>query len=385
MATVKKTSSVSKKAMGDDIFEFVQKMNEFAFIPSESNMYDLHTWCDSGVSTLNLVLSDADIYKGLVDGKRYVFAGENSVAKTLITLQVVASFLKNNPDARVFYFESESAVLSQHLDEVGIDKSRILITPVSFIEDFRTQALNALDKMIEKKESKEGCSRKYMICLDSLGMLSSKDEEEKSLSDSEKKSMSKPQLIASTYRQIAMRCARAQCPIITVQHVHNKTGGAPVASFGFKAPDKEIQGGEVLRYCGDVILYMSKANEYDKKEQAKVGIRAIMKIKKSRFMKDNITFPLTILYGIGILKYSGLFDEGIKADIFRSKSNFFENTITGNKFFKHDLIKNADKIYDKQTLDALRDYLKNKYSLFGKPKQDEVEEFIGENIDSIEN
>ncbi len=375
---------MATKNKGDDLFEYMKKLNEFAFIPAEGSMYDLKGWSDTGVGILNLVLSDADIDKGLVDGKRYVLAGENSVAKTLVALQIVSSFLKKDPDNKVFYFESESAVLSQHLDEVGIDKQRIMILPVAFIEDFRTQVLNVLDKIIEKKESKEGCSKHYLICLDSLGMMSSRDEEEKSLGDSDKKSMSKPQLIASTYRQIAMRCARSQCPFITIQHVHNKTGGngAPATGFGFKMPDKEIQGGEVLRYCGDVIIYLSKANEYDESKTAKVGIKAMMKIKKSRFMKDNVTFPLTILYGVGILKYSGLFDEGIKAGIFSPRSNFYDNTISGKKFFKADLKNRPEEIYDEKTLGALKAYLANKYSLFGKANDSDVDEFVDDSIDA---
>lgn len=398
MVTKKSSVSkgVSKSVVNDDIFEFMQKMNSFAFIPSESNMYDIKTWSDTGVNILNLVLSDADIYKGLVNGKRYVIAGENSTAKSLVTLQILARFLDADPSNKVIYFESESAILTEHLNEVGVDKDRILITPVWFVEDFRHQALNALDKIIAKKENKDNKDKhlgNYLLCMDSLGMLSSKDEEEKSLSDSDKKSMSKPQLIASVYRQIAMRCARAQSPFITVQHVHNKTGGQNIGNAFFK-PDKEIQGGEVLRFCGDVILYMSKVNEYESGEsgevdestkKAKVGIKAIMKIKKSRFMRDNITFPLTILYGVGILKYSGLFDEGVKADIFKSRSNFYENTITGNRFFKKDLVKNADAIYDKPTLDALREYIRNKYSLFGGLKPEEVDEFVGDETEPSEN
>ena len=64
-------------------------------------------------------------------------------------------FLEDNPDSAVIYFESESAITKEMIEERGIDSNRMIIVPVVTVQEFRQQAISILDKYLETDESKK--------------------------------------------------------------------------------------------------------------------------------------------------------------------------------------------------------------------------------------
>ena len=86
---------------------------------------------------------------------------------------MVKSFLDANPNAGVLYFESESAITKQMVIDRGIDPERMVILPVTTVQEFRTQAIRVLDDYLAQDEEKR---QPIMLCLDSLGMLSTTKE-----------------------------------------------------------------------------------------------------------------------------------------------------------------------------------------------------------------
>ena len=55
----------------------------------------------------------------------------------------------------------------------GIDPQRMVMFPVTTVQEFRTQTIKVLDKYLEQN----GSDRKpIMLCLDSMGMLSTTKE-----------------------------------------------------------------------------------------------------------------------------------------------------------------------------------------------------------------
>ena len=99
---------------------------------------------------------------------------ESATGKTFFVMGMVKSFLDANPDAGVLYFESESAITQQMVIDRGIDPSqRMVILPVTTVQEFRTQAIRVLDKYMETPEDQR---QPMMLCLDSLGMLSTTKE-----------------------------------------------------------------------------------------------------------------------------------------------------------------------------------------------------------------
>ena len=57
------------------------------------------------------------------------------------------------------------------IEERGIDSSRIVIVPVTTVQEFRTQSIRILDQYIADKTD-----MKMLFVLDSLGMLSTTKE-----------------------------------------------------------------------------------------------------------------------------------------------------------------------------------------------------------------
>ena len=48
-------------------------------------------------------------------------------------------FLEDNPEIAVIYFESESAITKDMIEERGIDANRVVIVPVITVQQFRNQ------------------------------------------------------------------------------------------------------------------------------------------------------------------------------------------------------------------------------------------------------
>ena len=113
---------------------------------------DVTQWIDTGSYVFNALLSGS-IYGGLPANKITAIAGDPATGKTFFTLGLIKHFLDSNPDAGVFFFESESALTTEMLKERGIDITRMFHIPVATVEEFRHQLVKILEKHGETDES----------------------------------------------------------------------------------------------------------------------------------------------------------------------------------------------------------------------------------------
>ena len=128
---------------------------------------DVDSFIDTGSYIFNALLSGS-LYGGLASNKITALAGESATGKTYFLMGIVKNFLDKDPNAGVIYFESESAITKQMVIDRGIDPNRMVIMPVTTVQEFRTQALKVLDSYLIKNESDR---KPLFLCLDSLGML----------------------------------------------------------------------------------------------------------------------------------------------------------------------------------------------------------------------
>ena len=84
------------------------------------------------------------LYGGLPQNKITALAGESATGKTFFVLGVCKAFLETDPDANVVFFESESAITKEMIEERGIDSSSMVILPVTTVQEFRYQVLAVL-------------------------------------------------------------------------------------------------------------------------------------------------------------------------------------------------------------------------------------------------
>ena len=115
--------------------------NEYATLVADGiEAGDVDTFIDTGSYVFNALLSGS-LNGGLPSNKITALAGESATGKTFFLMGIVKNFLDANPDAGVIYFESESAITSTMIEERGIDPNRMVMIPVTTVQEFRTQAI----------------------------------------------------------------------------------------------------------------------------------------------------------------------------------------------------------------------------------------------------
>ena len=267
--------------------------NEYAGLVSDGVAAgDTSGFIDTGSYVFNALVSGS-IYGGVPSNKITAIAGESSTGKTFFCLGIVQHFLDSNPDAGVIYFESESAISRQMIEDRGIDSQRMMIVPVTTVQEFRTQAIKILDKYLEQKPEQR---QPMMFVLDSLGMLSTSKEIEDSEAGKETRDMTRAQVVKSIFRVLTLKLGKADVPLLVTNHTYDVVGAY--------IPTKEMGGGSGLKYAASTIIYLSKKKEKDGTEV--VGNIIKCKAAKSRLTKENSDVETRLYYDRGLDKYYGL-------------------------------------------------------------------------------
>jgi len=325
-----------------DFFKDIAKTagNEYAAVVADGvEAGDTNTFYDTGSYVFNALLSGS-IYGGLPSNKITAIAGESATGKTFFVMGIVKSFLDANPDAGVLYFESESAITKQMVIDRGIDPNRMVILPVTTVQEFRTQAIKVLDKYMETPEKERV---PMMLCLDSLGMLSTTKEVEDTAEGKETRDMTRAQVLKAAFRVLTLKLGKAGVPMVVTNHTYDVVGSM--------FPTKEMGGGSGLKYAASSIVYLSKKKEKDGTEV--VGNIIHCKNAKSRLTIENKMVDVRLMYERGLDRYYGLLELALKYGIFKSVSTRIElpdgtktfgKTINNDpeKFFTEDVMRQLD-------------------------------------------
>ena len=165
-------------------------------------MTKLKTIWTQVVPLFNALVS-GNLYGGFSGNKITAIAGESSTGKTFFSLAVVRNFLDTHPDAVVLYFDTESAITRSLLESRNIDTERVVVLNVVTIEEFRTKALQAVDKYLKYDEDER---QPMLFVLDSLGMLSTEKEINDALADKQVRDMTKSQLVKGDLESYIKTC-----------------------------------------------------------------------------------------------------------------------------------------------------------------------------------
>ena len=281
--------------------------NEYAGIVADGvQAGDVDSFVDTGSYIFNALLSGS-LHGGLPKNKITAIAGESATGKTFFALGMVKQFLADNPDAAVIYFESESAITKEMIEERGIDSKRIVIVPVVTVQQFRTQSISILDKYLESDESERP---PMMFVLDSLGMLSTTKEIEDTAEGKETKDMTRAQIVKGAFRVLTLKLGRAKVPMIVTNHTYDVIGSM--------FPQKEMGGGSGLKYAASSIIYLSNRKEKDGTDI--IGNIIHCKNAKSRLTVENKVVDVRLSYDSGLDRYYGLLDLALKHGVFEKSS-----------------------------------------------------------------
>ena len=311
--------------------------NEYAALVSDGvSAGDTSGFIDTGSHVFNALLSGS-IYGGIPGNKITALAGESSTGKTYFCLGIVQHFLESDPDSGVIYFESESALSKELIESRGIDSARMLIVPITTVQEFRTQAIRILDKYLQQSDRKP-----LMFVLDSLGMLSTTKEVEDAEAGKETRDMTRAQIVKSIFRVLTLKLGKANVPLIVTNHTYDVVGSY--------IPTKEMGGGSGLKYAASTIIYLSKKKEKDKTEVIGNIIKA--KTAKSRLTKENSDIETRLFYDErGLDKYYGLLELGEKYGIFERKGNRI--VVGDSSVYPSAILKDPDKYFTKEIMSKI--------------------------------
>ena len=304
-----------------------------------STIDETEEYLDSGSYIFNALVSGS-LHGGFSGNKITAIAGESSTGKTFFSLAVVRNFLDNNPDGVVLYFDTESAITRSLLESRNIDTDRVVVLNVVTIEEFRTKALQAVDKYLKYSEDER---QPMLFVLDSLGMLSTEKEINDALADKQVRDMTKSQLVKGAFRMLTLKLGQAKIPLLVTNHTYDVIGSY--------VPTKEMGGGSGLKYAASTIIYLSKSKEKDGKEIIGNIIKA--KTAKSRLSKENQEVKIRLYYDErGLDRYYGLLELGEEGGMWKNMAGRYDMG-DGKKIYAKEIYKNPEKYFTEEVMEKL--------------------------------
>jgi RecA/RadA recombinase len=273
---------------------------------------------------------------------------------------MVKQFLEDHPDSAVIYFESESAISKTMIEDRGIDSKRMVIVPVVTVQEFRKQAISILDKYLETPKDKRP---PMMMCLDSLGMLSTTKEIEDTAEGKETRDMTRAQVVKGAFRVLTLKLGRAGVPMIVTNHTYDVIGSM--------FPQKEMGGGSGLKYAASSIIYLSKKKEKEGTEV--VGNIIHCKNAKSRLTVENRIVDVRLSYDSGLDRYYGLLDLALASGIFEKSSTRIKLP-NGKTEFGKTINNNPEKYFTPDVMERLETVVEGYFKYGNTHRTDDTEE-----------
>ena len=325
--------------MSDFLKDIIKETgNEYASLVSDGSTGDVDSFIDTGSYIFNALLGGS-IHNGLPSNKITALAGESATGKTFFVLGLCKNFLDKNPEGGVVFFESESAITKEIIEDRDIDSTRMLIMPVTTVQEFRHQAIQVLDKYSAQNKSER---KPILLVLDSLGMLSTTKEMEDTQAGKETRDMTRAQIVKAAFRVLTLKLGKAKVPLVITNHTYDVIGSM--------FPQKEMGGGSGLKYAASSIIYLSRRKEKDGTEI--IGNIIHCKNYKSRLTKENKVVDVRLTYDKGLDRYYGLLDLALKYGIFKSVSTRIELQ-DGTKTFGKTINNNPTKYFTPEILEQL--------------------------------
>ena len=335
--------------MNDFLKQIVKDVdNDYASLASDGIAGgDVTSFIDTGSYSFNALLSGS-IYGGLPNNRITAIAGEAATGKTFFALGICKNFLDTSPDAGIIYFESENAISKSLIESRGVDSKRVVVYPVATVQEFRTQAIQIIDKYLAQPED---VRQPIMFVLDSLGMLSTTKEMEDTAAGKETRDMTRSQIVKSAFRVLTLKLGKANIPMIMTNHTYDVIGSM--------FPQKEMGGGSGLKYAASSIVYLGKRKEKEGSEV--IGNIIHCKNYKSRITKENAMIDVKLTYTKGLDKYYGLLELAEEAGIFKKVSTRYELP-SGIKLYGKQILNEPEKHFTEEILDTIDEFAKEQFT-----------------------
>ena len=231
-----------------------------------------------------------------------VLAGPSKHFKTAFSLLMAKAYMDKYPDAVMLFYDSEFGTPQAYFDSFGIDKSRVLHTPITDVEQLKFDVVSQLNNL-ERGE-------KVIIVIDSVGNLASKKELEDALNEKSVADMSRAKALKGLFRMITPYLTMKDVPMVVVNHTYMEIGMFPKAV---------VSGGTGIYYSADTIWILGRQQDKDGTEIK--GYHFIINVEKSRYVKEKSKIPVSVSFEGGIQRYSGLLDIALAGNFVGKPNN----------------------------------------------------------------
>ncbi len=312
---------------------------------------DPDTWVSTGNYCLNYLIS-GDFNKGIPLGRVTMLAGESGSGKSLIAS---GNLIRNAQEQGIFCvaLDSENALHEDWLQALGVDTSadKLLRISVAMVDDVAKIISDFISNYAKEYESKEESERpKILFIIDSLGMLltpTDRDQFEKG--DMKGDLGRKAKSLTALIRNCVNMFGAYNVGLVATNHTY--------ASQDMFDPDDKISGGQGFVYASSVVVAMKKLKLKEDEDGNKIsdvtGIRAAIKVMKTRFNKPFESVQVKIPYEKGMDPYSGL------VDLFEKKGLLVKE---GNRLKYVDKAGQEHKHYRKQWTGELMDMIMSDFN-----------------------
>lgn len=310
--------------------------------------HDPKTWISTGNYALNYLIS-GDFNKGIPLGKVTMFAGESGSGKSYICS---GNVIKHAQEQGIFVvlFDSENALDKAWLERLGVDTSddKLMLINVAMINDV-AKIIN--DFMTDYKKENGDVDPddrpKVLFVIDSLGMLLTPADLDQFQKGDLKGNMGwTAKQLKALVKNCVVQMGEWEVGMLGTNHTY--------ASQDMFDPDPKISGGSGPIFAASQVIAMNKLKLKEDEDGRKVtdvtGIRAKVKVVKSRFSKPFETVEIKIPYETGMDPHSGLFDLFEKKGVlYKDGKKYFYTDKDGKvyKQFEREMKLNKDGVLDK--------------------------------------
>lgn len=282
---------------------------------------------------LNVALS-GDAFGGMTPGIVQIAAASKTF-KSKFALEIAKSFLKKFPEGVIILYDSEFGTPESYFEDLSIEN--IIHVPILDLEEFKH------DIVVELKEITR--EDKVLIIVDSIGNMPSIKELTDAEEGKDTADMTRAKQMKSIFRMIMPRINQKDVYCVIVNHVYTEQ-----KMYGKDVPT----GGTGSIYNSNVIWTISKAKEKDsvtsevsgKKVEELVGYNFTITNYKSRFVKEDTKFTITVKFDSGIEKWSGMIELAEKLGyLIRPTAQSYARKDKPEETFKRNQIENDDAFW----------------------------------------
>lgn len=258
---------------------------------STSKFFSRNEQVSTPVPMINVALSGS-VDGGLACGLT-ILAGPSKHFKTSFALLMASAYLKRHEDAALLFYDTEFGSPQTYFESFGIDTSRVLHTPVVNIEELKFDLISQLENMDRND--------KVVIVIDSIGNLASKKELEDAINEKSVADMTRAKSLKGLFRMVTPYLKIKDIPLIGINHTYKEQA---------LYPKDIVSGGTGPMYSADNVWIIGR--QQDKEGTEIQGYHFVIKVEKSRFVREGSKIPISVSWEGGISKWSGLLDVALE-------------------------------------------------------------------------